>query len=536
LRTLLSLRDVMTELKLQQCRLDGRYDIQDCLGRGSYAEIYVAHDIAASDGSPRTIVIKALNLLLQEVPDLDLERTLIENFQNEAVALDRVRHPNIISRLGHGTAIDLAGVTFHYLVLEYLPGGDLAKMCRQQPLSLERSLFYLKQVCAGLAHAHESGVIHRDIKPQNLLLTADRQKVKIADFGVAKIEATEGIITRVGTNIYAAPEHNPVVTTGPLDTSQLTALPLLTPAADIYSLAKTTYTLLAGESPRRFSHRQITEFPAPIAKEMWADSVIRVLRRATENNPAKRYQSVKEFWEELNDATLPPTQPLRPQTNAPEASSRANTTLTIPKEAVPEAPPRPRFNSTRELKQTLLHDIDQTRPRIVVRVAEDNPAAKVAKRDNNRKQASQIIESFSDAPESDDLKRIRQTASAGRWSRLLVAMMLILAFAGMLFATHYYFRGRFTWGARSAQSTAEQTAVVGREGLIENPNLPYVNLRPDPSMNNSQIKTVVNGTRVRVLNVSDSWYEVEVIQYGPGQSDPNPTNRGWISKRFINLV
>src|SRR2546421_1663222 len=303
----------MTELKLQQSLLDGRYEILDCLGRGSYAEIYVARDLSALEGEPKTVVIKALNILLQGVPDRDLERTLIENFQNEAVALDRVRHPNIISRLGHGTAIDLSGATFHYIVLEYLAGGDLGARCRQQPFSLDRALFYLKQVCSGLAHAHDCGVIHRDIKPQNLLLTADAQTVKIADFGVAKLEATEGAITRVGTNIYAPPEHNPLVQTGQLDSSAIEAEPHLTPAADIYSLAKTTYTFLVGEPPRRFSHRQITELPESISGKTWAVDVLRVLRLATEDKPENRYQTVQEFWEELSDASLPPTQPLRPQ-------------------------------------------------------------------------------------------------------------------------------------------------------------------------------------------------------------------------------
>ena len=81
----------MPQLKLQQSRLDGRYDILECLGHGSYAEIYVANDNAAAEGAPRTIVIKALNLYLQDTPDAELERTLVTNFQNEAVALDRVR-------------------------------------------------------------------------------------------------------------------------------------------------------------------------------------------------------------------------------------------------------------------------------------------------------------------------------------------------------------------------------------------------------------------------------------------------------------
>src|SRR3954471_24655496 len=225
----------MTELKLLQCRLDGRYDIEDCLGQGSYAEIYLARDIAATDEKFRRVVIKALNVLLQGYQDSELEQTLIQNFQNEAVALDRVRHPNIISRLGHGTALDLTGTAFHYLVLEYLGGGDLAKLRRTEPLSAERAIFYLQQVCAGLAHAHECGVIHRDIKPQNLLLTSDRETVKIADFGVARLEGGDGAITRVGTNIYAAPEHNPLVQTAALEFGASKDHARLTPAADIYS-------------------------------------------------------------------------------------------------------------------------------------------------------------------------------------------------------------------------------------------------------------------------------------------------------------
>src|SRR3982074_2784780 len=255
----------MTELKLLQCRVDSRYDIEDCLGRGSYAEIYMARDLGATDERFRKVVIKALNVLLQGYQDPDLQRTLIQNFQNEAVALDRVRHPHIISRLGHGTALDLTGTAFHYIVLEYLGGGDLSQLCRKEPLKLDRALFYLQQLCAGLAHAHACGVIHRDIKPQNLLLSADRQIVKIADFGVARLEATEGAITRVGTNIYAAPEHNPLVQTGSLDLGAIAAgRDHLTPAADIYSLAKTTYALLAGESPRRFAQHAIGDLPAGV--------------------------------------------------------------------------------------------------------------------------------------------------------------------------------------------------------------------------------------------------------------------------------
>src|SRR6476659_6097808 len=226
----------MRELSLKNCLLDKRYDIADELGRGSYAEIFVARDVLASPKSPHSlVVIKALNVFLQDDLDEDLERTLVENFQNEAIALDRVRHPNIIRRLGHGTAADLKGTTFHYLVLEYMPGGDLLDLCRRKPFSLEDALFYFHQVAEALAYAHSQRVIHRDIKPNNLLLSADHRELKIADFGVAKMthdDASE--ITRVGTNVYAPPEHHPDVRTDDLNEK-------LTPSADVYSLAKTIY-------------------------------------------------------------------------------------------------------------------------------------------------------------------------------------------------------------------------------------------------------------------------------------------------------
>src|SRR5678815_4809390 len=360
----------MSELKLQQSRLDGRYDIIERLGGGSYAEIYVANDNAAPEGAPRTIVIKALNLYLQDTPDAELERTLVSNFQNEAVALDRVRHPNVINRLGHGTAIDLAGTTFHYIVLEYLPGGDLFALTKTRPLSLQRVLFYLEQVCSGLAHAHKCGVIHRDIKPQNLLLTADQEIVKIADFGVARLDANDGAITRVGTNIYSAPEHNPLMQTGQLDTGRLRRPPdHLTPAADIYSLAKTTYTLLAGESPRRFAQHAITELPLPIREEYWSNAVLRVLEKATQSRPEARYQTVEEFWDDIADASLPPTRPLQMVTPEMQEQMRRKPSADLsvePEEEFTEAaPPRPHF----EVPAARQEFPDIKRPRIVVPIS-----------------------------------------------------------------------------------------------------------------------------------------------------------------------
>ena len=284
----------MRELVLNNCRIDRRYDTREQLGRGSYAEIYLASDILASPQSPHgLVVLKALNVFLQNDLDADLERTLVENFQNEAVALDRVRHPNIISRLGHGTSRDLNGTVFHYLVLEYMSGGDLQSRVRRRKLAPQETINLIEQVCAGLAHAHERGLIHRDIKPQNLLLSADHATVKIADFGVARSRNADSPITRVGTNIYAPPEHSPLNVGANGDASTLT------PAADVYSLAKTVYTLMTGEAPRAFANEPITSLPENVRGEDWTDALLVVLQKATNDAPSLRQQSVSEFWNDL---------------------------------------------------------------------------------------------------------------------------------------------------------------------------------------------------------------------------------------------
>ncbi|HEV2914044.1 MAG TPA: serine/threonine protein kinase [Pyrinomonadaceae bacterium] len=527
----------MSELKLQQCRLDGRYDILECLGRGSYAEIYVARDIAATDGEPQLVVVKALNVLLQGVLDAELEHTLIENFQNEAIALDRVRHPNIINRLGHGTAIDLSGTTFHYLVLEYLSGGDMATRIRKEPYTLERSLYYLEQVCAGLAYAHECGVIHRDIKLQNLLLTADQQTVKIADFGVAKIEASEGAITRVGTNIYAAPEHNPVVQTGPLDTASLNApREHLLPAADIYSLAKTTYALITGESPRRFTHRPITALPEAFADKPWSAGVLRVLERATQTLPRDRYQTVQEFWDDLSDACLPPTRPLVPPTGGEESRPRSTGKLNVTRELASKAPPRPRFNVTRVIEQFERRDNGHPRPRIVVPVAgAHQPAAPIATQ-KNAQRARELITAMPDVSRSGALRQTPKQGrqlSASRGLRALVAVLLIVAFAGMLLATHRYFRSR--WAARtgSQPTAASSSNDIGRQGLVSQDAY----LRSNPGRKYPPVGIAEKGSTVQVLSVSetDNWYEVQVIKHGRDKDDPESADRGWMNRKFIEF-
>lgn len=557
----------MPELKLQQSRLDGRFDIIECLGRGSYAEIYVARDNAASAGAPETVVIKALNVFLQDVPDRELEHTLIANFQNEAVALDRVRHPNIISRLGHGTAIDLAGTTFHYIVLEYLSGGDMSALSRNHALPIDKVLFYLEQVCSGLAHAHACGVIHRDIKPQNLLLTADRQIVKIADFGVARLEATEGAITRVGTNIYSAPEHNPLVQTGSLDLGEIAAgKEYLTPAADIYSLAKTTYALLAGESPRRFAQHAIQEMPAAVSNHYWSTPILRVLEKATQIRPDKRYQTVQEFWDELADAALPPTRPLQgiDVTAQDQSRHRPSSDLSIEPDEVTAPPPQPRFEpvnaqesshapephapASRTTAPTPLPyaaDTATRRPKIVVPVAtlpsalqSSNARAEVQPRPSARDRIAALPDRGGQPgrpaqPRNGKLldKRAhqRRPVAPRRARPFLVAALLILLFSAMLLATHKYVTSH--WNPLVGLPLLADIFIIGREGVTTTD----VNLRPDASSTKAPIGLAEGGSRVKILATGDNWYEIQILEHGRAKTDPFTADRGWINKKFVKF-
>lgn len=529
----------MSELKLQQCRLDGRYDVLDCLGRGSYSEVYVARDAAAPAGGPSLVVIKALNTNLQGMPDPELERTLVENFRNEAIALDRVRHPNIISRLGHGTAIDLSGRTFHYLVVEYLPGGDLQALVLRRPLPLDGALFYLEQVCKGLGHAHQHGVIHRDIKPQNLLLTADQHTIKIADFGVAKIEAAEGAITRVGTDVYAAPEHHPLAVTGPLDTTSLSRpRPIqLTPAADVYSLAKTTYMVLTGEAPRRFSQKPLTQLPQAFAAESWSQYVLRVLERATQTNPARRQQTVAEFWRELRDATMAQTRPLRRPDGGSagpgEPDERGFRDESDSRSFTPKPPPAPTFDrESRSANNTGRH-------RFVVPIGSAGPAAAavVAEFDSAPSPAPRPGAAPPDRAYTDRRPEAESRASGipPRLRKWGVALLLLLAFSGMLYATFRYVQnvrgGAATQQQRQPAGTvANKTAIVGSEFVTTT----GVNLREGPNTSYTKIGLAETGSRVRVLQEpKGGWVFVEVIEYSRPKADPNGADKGWVNS--INL-
>ena len=502
----------MRELALHNCRIDKRYDTRDLLGRGSYAEVFLARDIVASEKSPHTlVVVKCLNVFLHDDIDPDLERTLVENFQNEATALDRVRHPNIISRLGHGTARDLKGTVFHYIVLEYMAGGDLQSRLRRQKLDLKTALNYTEQTCAGLGHAHERGIIHRDIKPQNLLLTADGSTVKIADFGVARFSIADSPITRVGTNVYAPPEHSPLHAGIGNGTGKLT------PASDIYSLAKTCYTLVTGEPPRAFSNAQITSLPDSVKDERWADLLLPALERATQDDPAGRPQTVDEFWADLA--------PIREFA----ADGELNTVIRsfespqahVSRGYTPIAPAMPEFEEAREPTPVSI------RPAYAV-AAVASSAASISAPIADLNHAGPTRVSARTSPYIDrstrEAKPAVQAQPVKKWRvrRFITFAICIVIFTGLLYGTASYMRGKLTLPIFAAK---QQTATANTD----------IYLRPDASTNNDPVGLVTKNSKVKIITAKDNWYQVDIVEQGRPRQAANNVTRGWLNGKYIDI-
>lgn len=525
----------MPELKLENSLVDGQYEVHERLSRGSYAEIFVARDRSAGG---REVVIKALNTSLQGTPDSDLERTLIENFQNEAIALDTVRHPHVILRWGHGTAADLRGTPFHYLVLEYMPGGDLLKLCRQQELNalpLDRALFFFRQACEALAYAHAKGIIHRDLKPNNLLLSADHEMLKIADFGVAKIatgELTE--ITRVGADIYAPPEHHP---------DEETQYEQLTAAADIYSLAKSFYTVICGRAPSQYKCDTIAALTGPASGQPWSGRLLEVLRRATEDDPRDRYPSVVEFWSDLaqvaayaaedddEDVTVirprlsvsagaMPRTPEMPEFEPTLASSRPNrryssaSPVEIDESSDGKPAPREVDHAGRRRPSKFFIELHEPQVEPVTPVA---PVAKAQPVDAAPPQRQPVPPAKGRVIESKFTENMR---------RRLFMVLIGVAFLGALLSVYGYVR------------RLEAPFGIGAANEIEI-IWPSLNVRVGPSMRDPVIGVVSKGSRHKVLaRTEQNWMQIEVSEWDQAQARLPGYNQGWVygNPQFVRVI
>jgi len=264
--------------------LDGRYRLGSLLGVGGMARVYLATDRVLE----RQVAVKVLS------PPYAQDPVFVERFRREARSAARLSHPNIVAVFDSGTD---AGR--HYLVMEYVAGQSLAQLLASQGRLAPRQAAELGvEVCAALAAAHAQGLVHRDVKPANVLV-GDDGRVKVTDFGIVKAAATAtltGTGTVLSTAAYLSPEE---AQGGSVDAR-----------SDLYSLGCVLYELLCGSPPFgsgvdgppvAIATRHLHQPPEPpSAHNPQVDARLdAVVLTALAKDPAQRYQSAIELRDAL---------------------------------------------------------------------------------------------------------------------------------------------------------------------------------------------------------------------------------------------
>jgi serine/threonine-protein kinase len=204
--------------------LAGRYEIQHILGSGGMATVYKAFDTTLE----RDVAIKVMNQGLAH------DREFVRRFVWEAQATGRLSHPNIVNVYDAGQEGPL-----YYMVMEYVEGVTLKHLIQERGrLSAKEAFQIATQICDGLSHAHSHGIIHRDIKPHNIMCTSDG-RYKVADFGIARLLRNSTNLTRTGTVMGSIHYFSPEQARG-----QEIGYP-----SDLYSLGIVLYEMGTGEVP-----------------------------------------------------------------------------------------------------------------------------------------------------------------------------------------------------------------------------------------------------------------------------------------------
>jgi len=288
--------------------VDG-YRIQEVLGRGGMGVVYKAEDVALS----RDVALKRID------PSLANDETFLRRFRSEARALARIDSPYIVGV--HALRQTEIGLL---IVMEYVDGGTLKDLIRKGPMDWPKALPYVTQMLTALEHAHGAEVIHRDIKPRNIMLSTDGT-VKVTDFGLAKVHRSDSRETVTqgvhGTLNYMSPE-------------QVQGGANLDHRSDLYSLGMTVYEMLAGELPFDTDSSEFTKMRMIVEEELprpdelrpqVPDDLSALVMKALEKDPEDRFQSAEvmreafeAFGEKHNGSASSGAQPATVQ---PRASS-----------------------------------------------------------------------------------------------------------------------------------------------------------------------------------------------------------------------
>jgi eukaryotic-like serine/threonine-protein kinase len=264
--------------------IGGRYRLDRRLGAGGMSTVFLAIDTVLE----RQVAVK---LLAEHLAD---DEVFVMRFRHEALAAARLQHPNIVQVFDSGQD---EGSHRHYIVMEYVDGPSCSDLLREHgQLGIEDTVRIVVEACHGLDYAHRAGVVHRDVKPGNLLISNETGAVKLADFGIAKA-AEQTRVTQVGsvlgTAAYLSPEQAQGKEAGP--------------ASDIYSLGVCAYQLLTGRLPYEYSSltelalKQQNEGFEPIRdfrREVPAE-LDRAIQLTLSRDPEARYGSALELAEAL---------------------------------------------------------------------------------------------------------------------------------------------------------------------------------------------------------------------------------------------
>ena len=264
--------------------IGGRYRLDRRLGAGGMSTVFLALDTVLE----RQVAVK---LLAEHLAD---DEVFVMRFRHEALAAARLQHPNIVQVFDSGKDEPSHR---HYIVMEYVDGPSCSDLLREHgQLGIEDTVRIVVEACHGLDYAHRAGVVHRDVKPGNLLISNETGAVKLADFGIAKA-AEQTRVTQVGsvlgTAAYLSPEQAQGQDAGP--------------ASDIYSLGVCAYQLLTGRLPYEYSSltelalKQQNEGFEPIRhfrREVPAE-LDRAIQLCLSRDPEARYGSALELAEAL---------------------------------------------------------------------------------------------------------------------------------------------------------------------------------------------------------------------------------------------